>query len=602
MNLRQVAMQADPESAWSDSFPFCVNYNLGNVPEAGRLGPSVETDQALRFALRNAIESRQGVFEWARQDSEGLRSQLARCLETSDALSLGQGFFVYDVSDPRMQDGVIHYDMLVSAPARDRVDEEDTFLVPMTEMRVPEGNVVEADWLRHSETALQCHLSAVDPPYQDSVENPFILSSGCNELADMHALRTEVLSRLQAGLVLSHQALVQTFHELAHAFVDGNRSEIADKLLPDLHNQLAELTALQHVTEPSLLAAKRYFPSLEDTESEVGAVVEVDWVSAQESLQESEPEPDSASAVLASPVSAGPSSHTVLTLAGKVPFHQLNEFQAFRQAAVHANHCGIAAVNGFFQAEVINTAKAIDHIQAGYARVYGEEQLINRKLPGLYHPDLLGAMKRGQSIVMTRDQFVGGKGFANHRDFSFIYSANPEDQWDAVCNYKFPGRAKPDRLEITPDLWLSAATGVHLDSLESMVNQFLESRGDNPYWSKYPEKVDKFAVGEDAVRANLEGYINRKIENRKGDQAGNTLFPMICMTSGHYFAVARTESGNWVKLDSFGTNVTGVQESSVFAEKNALEQALRNEGVIHVICEPLTSSEQPVSEAERRRA
>ena len=95
-------------------------------------------------------------------------------------------------------------------------------------------------------------------------------------------------------------------------------------------------------------------------------------------------------------------------------------------------------------------------------------------LPGLYHPDLINAMKQGLSIVMTRDQFIGGEGFADYRDYSNIYSANPEEQWDAVCNYKFPGEAKPDRVEITPDLWLSAATGVHVDCLTGMVNQFLE--------------------------------------------------------------------------------------------------------------------------------
>jgi hypothetical protein len=625
VDLRQVNMSANPEDAWSNTFPFGVNYKLGNVPAAGRLGPSVETDQALRFALRNAIDSRQGVFEWVRQDSEGLRNKLEQALQTRDAISLGQGFLVYDVSDPRMQDGVVHYDMLVSAPARDKVDEEDTFLVPMTEMRVPEDRVVEADWLHHSETAMQCHLSAVDQPYQDSVENPFILSSGCNELADMHAVQTEVLSRLQAGLILSQQELTRTLHDLTPEFVQGNHSEATRTLLPVLQNQLGAWNSLQRPNEPGLLGAKRYFPTIADSDSdsdsdseseagsvvtlesmsesdsesvsgsEAGPVLEMDGVSALESPQESEPEPESASAV-----SSGPISHAALTLADKAPPHRASEYRAFRQAAVHANHCGIASVNGFFQAEVINTAKAIDHIQAGYARAYGEEQLSNLTLPGLYHPALIDAMTQGQSIVMTRHQFIGEEGFADYRKYSNIYSANPEEQWDAVCNYKFPGEAKPDRVEITPDLWLSAATGVHVDCLTGMVNQFLSTKAENPAWSDYPEKVDKFAVGKDAVRAKLERCINREIENRNGDQAGNTLFPMICMTSGHYSAVARTESGNWVKLDSGGTDVTGVQESSLFADKGKLEQALREEKVIHVICEPSESLKQLVSEVERR--
>lgn len=635
VDLRQVNMSANPEETWSNTFPFGVNYKLGNVPAAGRLGPSVDTDQALRFALRNAIDSRQGVFEWVRQDSEGLRSKLAQSLQTRDAISLGQGFLVYDVSDPRVQDGVIHYDMLVSAPARDKLGEEDTFLVPMTEMRVPEGHVVEADWLRHSETALQCHLSSVDQAYQDSVENPFILSSGCNELADMHAVHTEVLSRLQAGLILSQQELTRTLQDLTPEFVQGNHSEATRTLLPVLQDQLGAWNSLQRPNEPGLLGAKRYFPAIadSDSDSESESVVtlesvsdlesvlmsgsrsasepesepdseselEMDWVSAPESPQESVPEPDLASAVSASAVSSGPISHTTLTLAEKAPFRQFNESQAFRQAAVHANHCGVAAVNGLFQAEVVNAVQAVNHIVKTYAPLYGPKPLIEMNLPGLYHPDLLGAMKQGQSIVMSRDQFIGGEGFADYRNYSIIYSANPQEQWDAVCNHKFPGQPKPNRVEITPELWLSAATGVHVDCLESMVNQLLSSKAENPAWSDYPDHVTRYPVGEDAVRAKLEGFINGEIKNRQGEQAGNTLFPMICMTSGHYFAVARTESGNWVKLDSSKAWGTGIQAPLPFTHsKRTLEEALRFEGVIHVICESSESLKRLVSEAERR--
>lgn len=602
VDLRQVNMSANPEETWSNTFPFGVNYKLGNVPAAGRLGPSVDTDQALRFALRNAIDSRQGVFEWVRHDSEGLRTKLEQSLQTRDAISLGQGFLVYDVSDPRMQDGVIHYDMLVSAPARDKVGEEDTFLVPMTEMRVPEGRVVEADWLRHSETALQCHLSSVDQAYQDSVENPFILSSGCNELADMHAVQTEVLSRLQAGLILSQQEMTRTLHDLTPEFVQGNHSEATRTLLPVLQNQLGAWNSLQRPNEPGLLGAKRYFPAIADSESESVVtlesmsepdsdsepVSEMDWVSAQESPQESEPESNSASAVSESAVSSGPISHTTLTLADKAPFRQFNESQAFRQAAVHANHCGVAAVNGFFQAEVMNGTQAVNHIVKTYAQLYGTKPLIEMNLPGLYHPDLINAMKQGLSIVMTRDQFIGGEGFADYRNYSFIYSANPQEQWDSVCNHKFPGQVKPSRVEITPDLWLSVATGVHVDCLTGMVNQFLSTKAENPAWSDYPDHVILYSVGDDAARAVLEGDIDGRIKGRQGEQAGNTLFPMICMKSGHYFAVARTENGNWVRLDSGGAQYTGIQAPLPFTDsERTLEDALRFEGVIHVICEPL---------------
>lgn len=104
----------------------------------------------------------------------------------------------------------------------------------------------------------------------------------------------------------------------------------------------------------------------------------------------------------------------------------------------------------------------------------------------------------------------------------------------------------------------------------------------------YPDHVILYSVGDDAARAVLEGDIDGRIKGRQGEQAGNTLFPMICMKSGHYFAVARTENGNWVRLDSGGAQYTGIQAPLPFTDsERTLEDALRFEGVIHVICEPL---------------
>lgn len=594
--MRHLNIPANPEDNSPNVFPFGVNYNLAKVPVASRLGVSIETDQALRGALRNSILSRQGVFEWARQGGQGLRSQLESGLLASESVSLGQGVVVHGLEGLKTRNGVQHYQILVSAPAQDIEGEVDTFVVPVTEFQVPQGKVIEKDWLRRSEKALQFHLSKVDPPYQDSVETPLVLSSGCNRLADMHVLQTEMSSRIQAGLVHSQDALTQTLTELAPELLHRNSTQIPHLLEPVLQRQLTTIQSNEGEKQQGPLGSKRHF--VIDTEPLPVKSPVSDTTPAAAPATVLEPAPAPEPLFVRVPPVSNLDSPRELTLVGKAPSYRPIEGRAFRQIG-HDNHCGIAAINGFFQTPVISAAKAVNHIldhDESYSLV---EDMTQSHIPGLYHPNLVAAIREGKGIVMQREDFINGRGeLANHKDHEVLFeNTSPAEQWDSVCNYKYPGLQKPDQVKITPDLWLSVAKGIHVDRLESMVNQFLRTKGNSPDWSAYPDRVTRYPVSEDYAdnRANLKKSIEDRIQKREGDQAGNTLFPMICMTSGHYFAVARTESGNWVKLDSDGTNFTGIQPSSMFAEKNELEQALRDKGVIHVICEPLTSPVQPVS-------
>lgn len=553
----QVSMPADPAVTGRNEFPFQVNYDLATVPVAECIEPSID-DPGLRAALRGAIQSRQGVFEWVRNGREGLRQQLEQRLGENDCVFLGQGFVVHGLSGMNDQGEVHQWRLLVSAPAADRFGEVDTFSIPITEVKVPAYHASNGELLSRSEQAQQSHLLNVDAPYQDSTENPLVLSSGCDELAGLHALQTEVSSRIQAGLISSQSALAATVHELAPVFMDRARRDSVPVLTSALQRRLADHVSSCSALVPSVLASKRHFPAA----------------------------PQSAKS------EANLTSHTELTLAGKAPMCRPSERAAFRQVAGD-NHCGIASVNGFFQAGVMSSAQAVNHILNTYAPVFGVDDLADLNLPGLYHPQVIEAMQRGQSVVMTREEFTGaGGGLANHDEFEALFVDSPVEQWNALCNYRFQDAtagSRPGSLEITPELWLSAATGIHADSLESILNQFLQTKANQPQWSAYPDRVERAPVGDLRARERIEGQVQRLLESRNTGANDDTTFPMICMNHGHYFAVARAGNGDWLKLDSNGTQVTGVQRAQLFAARGGLAQALGNHGVIHVICEPLQS-------------
>jgi len=596
VDLRQLSMLAAPGAQGLQASPFTVNYTLAKVPSMNP-GGLLTGDTGLKAVLRDAIHSRQGVFEWVRDGSNGLRSQLERALNFSDSVELGDGVVVHGLETLQTQDGVFQGQVLVSSPAMDMPGEMDTFLVPITEMNVPESNVDQADWLSRAELAFQNHLSSVDLPYQDSVENPLMLSSGCNHLADLHAFYTEASSRIEAGLVCNRQSLAHTLHELAPVFVQQNKMDVSRLLQPILQQQLP-LGTMDTGARPGMLVNKRHLLI------ESGAMRLQAPMPNPAHMFNRAPIPRSVSAPTLAPEPATvpvPSrvcavaeslSPWGLTLENKPPPYRPNHYQAFRQLGKD-NHCAVVSVNGFFQAPVMTSTQAVNCILDKYLSLFQVEGMKDLKFPGLYHPTLIAAMRKGQSVVMHKNEFVNGKGLLDPADYEVLYMHQPVTQWASVCNYKYGDGPKPDKVEITPDLWLSAATGMHLDMLEAIVNEFLRTKGDNPAWAAYPEKVVRIEMNTHAQQSELETRIQKLIDQKAKAGLVDKQFPMICMISGHYFAVARTEEGAWVKLDSNGTLRTGVQRSILFAKRGELEQALQDKGVIHVICEPLPELKKP---------
>lgn len=578
VSRRNIAMPADPRQPDKAEFPFAVNYSIANSPVAVQRVYSL-ADSGLKSALRSAIQSRQGAFDWVQEGQLGLRAQIQQLLDSDEICSLGEGVCIHDLFCAHEFSGGKRWQLLVSAPALDKPGEADTFTVPLSEMLVPSGGVDLGSFTLESDIAWQSHLSHVDSPYQDSVDNPMILSTGCNLEADLHALHVEMSSRIQAGVVGDQTALLTALKKLAPEFVKEKPANAPGLLLPELRRQLEQFDPDNLMSPHGLLARKRHFPSeappafslfRQSTAASVGSVADLISFSDSDTSE--------------------PSAPRWLTLADKEPLCRPNHKMAFRQMAKD-NHCGIVSVNGFFQAEVMNSTQAVNNILEKYAHVYQVQCLTELNLPGLFHPSLINGFKNGQSVTINRADFVNGPGLAKYSDYSAIYSAPPEDQWDALCNYRFQGSTvgnHPERLEITPDLWISAATGIHADSLEHIVNSFLESKAGNTAWVAYPDSVRRIPTGDPTVRKGLEDTIDQIIQTKPA-QLENTNFPMICMTHGHYFAVARAENGDWLKLDSNGTNKTGLQAPELFAKRGQLKQAMEIHNVIHIICEPLNT-------------
>lgn len=566
--FQRVAMPADPKRPALLGFPHAINYDFGPVrPVSGPMGCSTLPTEALSKAVR----SRQGVVEWVVEPPGGagkpsLVNELLARLNEGDVHVGGVTF--HALEQGVCTGGLARFTALVSAPSDDQPGVVDTFRVPVTQC-----NANEALSKGDSATAMLAggvigdHMTRVDWAYRDSVDTPLVIDQAGRGLGELSVLATEVTSQSAAGMLRNR--------------VDVQRAvDQAAQRMPTLQAQQWDITAVTDGAEglrsglqqnlrwlgAEVLAAKRHVP------------IEASAVGS--------PPPE----LVRNPVT--------LTLKGLAPMTRLpTERAAYRQPQ-QDNHCGVVAINAFFQTEAVTSVKVINQMLEQWGGVFsGAAGLESLGLPGLMSPAIVRAMREGRSVEIDRNQFVGRQPSVIPDGYEALYMGTPEQQWRTLENYLYDlhgARPGQDRIRVTPDLWLSAMLGLHLDQATAIINGLLRTKGNDPAWQDYPDSVVSIALHAPQSLLNLEQRIDQVIEARRASGQGGH-FPIVCMVTGHYFTLARTARGDWLKLGSDGTRQHGLQEAAVFARRGELADRLAGIGAIHLVCEALPAATHELS-------
>ncbi|MCQ8895779.1 hypothetical protein NQT62_04895 [Limnobacter humi] len=503
----------------------------------------------LQADLLRTLTNRQGLIEWGNPAFPSWVDGLQHQLEHTGPVRLG-GVVIEGMQMVGQTADRTDWSLLVSAPSLDGAGEIESFVVPLTQCAAALSPVGRAEpsleFIRHSAAVVDHHLSRVEWGYHDSPHMPLMLNHGVQGAAECAVAFTELRSRALSGLVDGAQSAARQRREVMATMgvssrLTGPEVVAIDDWLTACPDEPLPPTDDQHAQH--LLAQRRHQPAV--------------WI-----------QPANLTAV--QPQIINPS-----TLA------------AYRQPQL-PNHCGLAAVNAFFQANVVTPAQAVQILLKQREAVFGQPgaPMATLGLPGLHHPKIIRALQDGQAVRMTRTEFCGQTPQRIPPAHEALYMATPAGEWDALCRLS-PGQpGVGDEIWITPDIWLSATTGMHLDQVEGMVNELLAERPHAPAWQHMPERVERLSAIQASGWAHLEQQINATVLSAEG-QGRPSNFPMVCMVPGHYFAVARTSDGAWVKLDSLGTAKAGIQAPELFATAGELGRKLREAGVIHVVCEPL---------------
>lgn len=301
--------------------------------------------------------------------------------------------------------------------------------------------------------------------------------------------------------------------------------------------------------------------------------------------------------------------------------------EAYRQPAGDM-HCGVTALNAYFQRSMLSCGDAITHLVGIYDEIYGIRQL---ELDGLLGGRLLNSVCRNQNLQISKQEFLGVNPCGEWKDLEAICrDLSPRDQWNTLLNFSYPEKIavsadmrmqfkeRISHLNITPGLWLTAFSGLNLDQLVALANDILSRYKDTPEMSSYPDRVEAYTVAQPAAQNQLalpKSIPLHRIEELLGtfkhrDNQGNqSPLPIVCMSGGgqtnsvnHYFGILRDSRNRWINLGSDGTTFAGVQPCAIFSEPGRLHEALAREKVFKIVCPCLSTVHKNFQSLEKQNA
>lgn len=508
-----------------------------------------------------AIQSSGGVFEVLQPGETGIVQDLGKrlqCLPPRTCLSIAPGHYIHSLQLHNKQAAFNFWVLTCSSAPRPNTPTAIQY-VPVTEMRLSapgnrhaSGNAAH-EWMSQAQHALMQHQHQIRSGPDNTVPNPVWVSQGAKEIPMALSLLAELNAAVDSGQVANPEQL------------DGCAAQALWRMTQRFGNRT--LSALYFETALTLAGFH-----LSQMQAAAGT---------------SRPNP-------------------IVAVMPKT-------LMAYRQPT-DSMHCGVTALNAFFQEPVLTPGGAVDHLVGVYDSVYG---FGHRRLDGLFGQRLLQAVRNNHSLLISREEFLGPNPGGECPDLEGICrDLCPADQWNTLLNFSFPDalssqgpnsaqfKQKINQIQITPGLWLTAFSGLNIDQLVCLANDILAGKGSNPHLAHYPEKLEIYAVvsgelragsavGQSVVREDLE----RELQNLNSYNRHGVLnpLPIICMSGAggansvnHYFSIMRDEHMRWINLDSMGTQYAGVQPCALFAEPGRLSEALVRSRVFRVVCPSLS--------------
>lgn len=273
-----------------------------------------------------------------------------------------------------------------------------------------------------------------------------------------------------------------------------------------------------------------------------------------------------------------------LSLDGKQPESQRENrlgSYAYKEASKQMQ-CGVQAINGYFQGPVLSAGALVPQMIADRLNFLEAIDTPPEGLCGLAHPLVLQSLKEGKPATISKTDFLG----TEPNTLGVLSEQSPQSEWQQLINLQNPGKDwvddkreldRIDHITVTPEHWLSCQRGLDVEEITRLTNQLLK---DKPaQWSHLPEQVEKIEIDDGENTPKKLGFL---LESwlQKHPQAD---LPVMVLqgrqgSGNHFYTIVPDAHGNWLSLNSDGTERDGLQECSLWAEKGQLGVKLSQVG------------------------
>lgn len=575
--IRQLNFASSAGTAKHQAFPFQVQHTFSAGAAAGAGAPSI---QSLLPQLSGALANKQGfvyIRDAARQSPV---EHFVHALKDRPAIALENGCKLIGAYEapPRQQS---HFSPLwifqVYDPALDASFEVPVTEVPFHQLTRPENRPTQ---LLHLNNCMDTHLRALPDAFKDSPVCPSIICPEYPRLAQLLTAQEECLGRQYRGeldcrasidWICAAEALLEQISPEMPRFQGEEscdfesffiRSGAADIGIQALPFSIGQIAPEQQIEGGAIRGYKRHLLN-------------------SEKLKPSQPvatRPAPTVAPMPAPTITQPKPHRAMP-----PWLQLRAAgMAYREPSRHMQ-CALQAMNGLMQQHTVTPEMAAAHIAANRLATFNELGIPVAKQAGLSHPKIFEALINAKPITMTKTEFMG-----NTPDELDIGSEQtPRESWQKLVNQSAQSVGKNwldnrdelqaiEHLRITPDIWVSANSGTETGDLLSLVNTHLQTNSQ----VHLPDSMMRIPVANNENTIfRLEQMASQALHDQKD-------FPIIIRTgqvSGHFQTIVPDPQGNWLTLNSDGTQHMGVQPCRQWCSAGNLAQSLYSKGVGEII-------------------
>lgn len=565
-SMREVKFASSTRVGKQAGFPNQVEHRFTGNVQGSRCTPGIS---ALLPELSKSIQNKQGFVYLFDNSSASPMAKFVDDLKNKDAINIGNGCRIVGAFQTPAEVASIYSPQWTLQVHDSSLDA--TFEIPITEVPLHDINnpAQTTDQLLHLKNCMDSHLKALPEAFKDSPACPAIICPQNPRLAQLVTAQEECLGRQYRGelhckegiqWIYAAEETLKTISPESPGFIGEESVDFESfftrsglHAFADSQVPFSIAQAGDDANNPNYIRAfKRHIPHAHPSE---------------------QPAQTTATATAAPTLPSEPARNWL---------EQRKQGYAFKEPQLQMQ-CASQAINCVMQRHALDSEHVASFVVGQKLQMLEQLHINPYTQAGLMHPTIVQAMLDGQTITISKADFLG----PTPDETCVATELAPTQSWRQLINIGAVERNQNwvehgdelsaiNQMTITPEDWLSVQRGTEMRDLLELVNTTLA----NSRQAHQPRSMTHLNVREQPRAIAQQEQRAQQFIARGKD------FPIVVRTggiAGHYYTIVPDQHGNWLGLNALGTAITGVQPCEIFCRAGDLAQTLQRLGATDIL-------------------